>query len=80
MTLESVRNINSFFKSANRSSIDNLLSKVVFSERQEKIFNMFYIKKYDIGFIADMLNVCESVIKRELRAIRIKIRPYIENK
>lgn len=80
MTLESVRNINSFFKSANRSSIDDLLSKVVFSERQEKIFNMFYIKKYDIGFIADMLNVCESVIKRELRAIRIKIRPYIENK
>lgn len=80
MTLESVRNINSFFKSANRSSIDNLLSKIVFSERQEKIFNMFYIKKYDIGFIADMLNVCESVIKRELRAIRIKICPYIENK
>lgn len=43
------------------------------SERQERIFDMFYVKKNDIGFIADSLNVCVSVVNDELRLIRGKI-------
>ena len=65
--------INSFFKTALKSEVEQVKEKIVLSERQEKIFDMFYIKKVDIGFIADSLYVSVSVINEELRTIRKKI-------
>lgn len=65
--------INSFFKTAVKSDIDNIRSKIILSERQEKIFEMYYIKKQPIGFIADSLCVCPMVINNELKIIRQKL-------
>ena len=70
---DTVKNINAFFKTALRSDVDNLLDKLALSDRQIKIFEMFYIQKKDILFIADTIGVCEAVVSRELKRVRIKI-------
>ena len=67
------RKINSFFRGALRKDIDNIRNEILLSERQEKIFTMFYIQKKDIGFIADTLCVCRMVINNELKIIRGKV-------
>ena len=68
-----VKRVNSFFRSANRADVDRILSEVILSERQRKIFDMYYIQKHDVGFIADTLNASYSVIKSEIKEIRLKI-------
>ena len=74
---DTVKRINRYFKTAVKSDIDNLLSKIVLSERQEKIFEMYFIKKNDIGYIADSLYISPSVVNVELRLIRRKIEKII---
>lgn len=76
MSAES-RKINEFFRNARKSDVDNLLSDIIFTERQDKIFFMFYIKKNDINFIADTLNASAETIKKELRKIRKKLTPIL---
>lgn len=68
-----IKRINSFFKTALKSDVETVKDKIVLSERQEKVFDMFYIKKQNIGFIADSLYVSISVINGELKTIREKI-------
>lgn len=68
-----IKFINSFFKQAIKEDVDEVKSKIILSERQEKIFEMFYIKRNDINFIADTLGVCPMVINNELKTIRQKI-------
>ena len=70
---ETVRKVNGFFKTALKDEIDSLQEKLSLTERQERIFAMFYIKRHDLNFIADTLNVCPQVIGNELRAIRRKL-------
>lgn len=70
---ESVKIINDYFRTATRSEVDGLLGKIVLSERQQAVFDMYYIKRKDVGFIADTLGFCKSVITNELSAIREKI-------
>lgn len=65
--------INSFFKNAIKSEVDDVKSKIILSERQEKVFEMYYIQKQSISHIANELCVCEMVINNELKAIRNKI-------
>lgn len=77
--LEAVRKVNSYFKSATRAEVDNLLSQIILSERQADTFDMYYIKKKDVGFIADRLYVSISVINTELRIIRDKMIKVIYN-
>ncbi len=72
-----VRMINQWFRTATRADVNNILSKIILSERQTRIFEMFYIKRQNIGFIADSLNVCQLVISNELRIIREKIEHII---
>lgn len=68
-----VKTINSYFKNIIKSDVTELLSKLILTERQDKIFTMFYLEKQDIGFIADSLNVCRTVVNTELRIIRNKV-------
>lgn len=75
---KTVRAINGWFRSAKKSDIDSVLSEIILSERQEKIFGMFYLKKQDINFIADTLFVSPTVVNVELRAIRDKIYAIIQ--
>ena len=72
-----VRNINTFFKNANRSDVESILDKIILSERQQKVFDMYYIKKQDVGFIADTLNFSYSVIKTEIKTIRDKMSCFL---
>lgn len=70
---DDVKIINNYFRSSTKKDIENLLSNVLLSDRQEKIFNMFYIKKQNVGYIADTLFLSEPAIYLELRLIRKKI-------
>lgn len=68
-----IKEINNYFKTATRADVNDLLSKIILSERQTRIFEYFYIKDMNIGFIADTLNVSQSVVNKELEEIRCKI-------
>ena len=75
---EIIKSINRFFKFAIREDVEKVRNDIILSERQMKIFNMFYIEKHDINFIADSLNVCSMVINNELKVIRIKLMKVID--
>ena len=75
---DTVKKINAYFKNANRADVDNLLSKIILSDRQSKIFEMFYLKRYGIDFIADDVCVSPTVISEELKLIRCKISAFIQ--
>ena len=68
-----IKKINDFFRNAIKKDVDKINNKLVLSERQQKIFEMFYIKKQNIDFIADSLCVCKMVVNNELKIIRNKI-------
>ena len=68
-----VRRINEWFRTATRADVNELLEKVVLSDRQTRVFEMFYLKRQNIGFIADTLGFSERVICEELNVIRDKI-------
>ena len=65
--------INNFFRKAVKKDVDKIKSEIILSERQQQIFEMFYIKKQNIDFIADSLCVCKMVVNNELKIIREKI-------
>ena len=60
-----------------RADVNELLEKVVLSDRQTRIFEMFYLKRQNVGFIADTLGFSERVICEELNVIRDKIQRAI---
>ena len=70
---EEVRRINAFFRDARKSDVDRALSDVILSDRQSKIFSLFYIRKQDINFIADSLHFSYETVKKELASIRKKL-------
>ncbi len=70
---ESSKRVNKFFKHANRSDLQIITDDIIFSERQEKVMEMFYLKKKGINFIADTLNISSDSIKKDLYGIRQKI-------
>ena len=72
-----IKEINNYFKTATRADVNDLLSKIILSERQTRIFEMFYLKDMNIGFIADTLGFSSSVISEELKVIRSKISAVI---
>ncbi len=73
-----VLRINSYFKNATRADVNDLLSKMILSERQTRIFEMFYLKRQNINFIADELCISPTVICEELKTIRNKITAIIQ--
>lgn len=68
-----VKKVNLFFRRANKSDINKILDEVILSDRQRKVFDLYYIQKHDISFIADKLNSSYSVIKSEIQSVREKI-------
>ena len=73
-----IKRINAWFKTATRYDVNNLLSKIILSDRQKQVFEMFYLKRQNIGFIADTLGFSERVISEELSLIRDKISAVIQ--
>ena len=70
---ENSRRVNNFFKNTNRADLQIITDDIIFSERQEKVMEMFYLKKKGINFIADTLNISSDSIKKDLYGIRQKI-------
>lgn len=68
-----VKKINKYFETATRADVNNLLSKIILSERQTRIFEMFYLRDMNINFIADTVGCSPSVVSVELKVIREKI-------
>lgn len=73
-----IKKINDFFRNAIKKDVDKINNELVLSERQRKIFEMFYIKKQNIDFIADSLCICKMVVNNELKIIRNKIAKILE--
>ena len=73
-----IKKINAWFKTATRYDVNNLLSKIILSDRQKQVFEMFYLKRQNIGFIADTLGFSVRVISEELSLIRDKISAVIQ--
>ena len=76
MSAETLR-INDFFRNARKSEVDEVVSDIIFSDRQERIFSIFYLKRHDINFIADTLNTSADTINKELKRIRKKLIPLL---
>lgn len=70
---DEIKRINGFFKDANKSELNKIESQILLTERQEKIFTMFYVKKQNINFIADTLFVSAMTVNHELKIIRKKL-------
>ena len=47
---EETKKINTFFKTARKSDVEKVTSDVLFTDRQRKKFDMFYIQKHDVNF------------------------------
>ena len=73
-----IKSINKFFKKAVKKDIEKINNEIILSERQQQIFEMFYIKKQNIDFIADTLCVCKMVVNNELKIIRKKLARILE--
>ena len=71
--LEEVKTVNAFFRNATMSAVNNLRSEILLTDRQNEIFERYYIKGQDVNFIADTLYVCPRVITKELGLIRKKM-------
>lgn len=67
------KGINSFFILADREEVNDVLSRIILTERQHTIFEMKYIKGKEINFIADTIGLSSYSVDKELRKIRAKI-------
>ena len=70
--------VNAFFRNAVRKDVDGLAYDLLLTERQERVYEMFYIRRQDINFIADTIGCCPRVVQKELRTIRKKIVNHLE--
>lgn len=70
---EEVRRVNDFFRSAIKADVEEVKEKILLSDRQEEIFNRYYIRRQDVNLIADTLGVCSYVVNAELKTIRKKL-------
>ena len=74
---ETSRFINKILKYSTKSEVEHISFNANFTDRQQVIFKLRYIKGHDIGFIADNLGFSEPTIKNELKTIRKKIEKLI---
>lgn len=64
---ELTKKINQFFRLATRKEVQEIKDKIYISEHLEQVFNMYYIQKKSIGYIADTTGYDISKINRDLR-------------
>lgn len=71
------KRVNEFFKLATKSEITKVKDELYFSDHLQKVFQMFYIEKKDIDFIAYKTNYSKGKIEADLRLIRKKLSKLI---
>lgn len=70
---EITKRINEFFKLATRSEVKEIKDKIYISEHLEQVFDMFYLQRKDIEFIAYTTHCSKAKINADLKLIRQKI-------
>jgi len=76
MSKDSIK-VNAFFKTAVKKEVDYLTENLILSEKQKKIFNMYYLERQCIDFIADSVNSSRSAVCSDLKIIRDRIMKLI---
>ena len=71
------KRVNEFFKLATKSEISKIKNELYFSDHLLQVFEMFYIQKKDIDFIAYKTNYSRGKIEADLRLIRKKLNWFI---
>ena len=67
------KRINEFFRSATRNEVKQVKDNIYISEHLEKVFDLFYIQKKDIEYIAFVTGYSRGKIEADLRLLRAKI-------
>jgi Putative helix-turn-helix protein, YlxM / p13 like. len=76
MSKDSIK-VNAYFKTAVKKEVDYLTDNLILSEKQKKIFTMYYLENQCIDFIADSVNSSRSSVCTELKIIRDRIMKLI---
>lgn len=71
--INDLKSINTILKYSTRKDFDKLKDELALTDRQRTVFNMKYMQKKPIGFIADSLGFSTRTIDLELATIRKKI-------
>lgn len=71
--MSDVTRLNEFLRSVSRPDFESVRGRLLLSERQEKVLDMYFVRKKDVGFIADTLFISPRVIRREIHSIRSRI-------
>lgn len=67
------KRVNEFFKLATKSEVTKIKEELYFSDHLQEVFDMFYIQKKDIDYIAYKTNFSKGKIEADLRLIRKKL-------
>lgn len=67
------KKVNEFFRLATKSEITKIKDELYFSDHLQEVFDMFYMQKKDIDFIAYKTNFSRGKIEADLRLIRKKL-------
>lgn len=70
---EITKKINQFFRLATRKEVQEIKDKIYISEHLEQVFNMYYLQKKSISYIADTTGYGITKINGDLRLLREKI-------
>jgi hypothetical protein len=71
------KRVNEFFKSATRNEVKQVKDNIYISEHLNTVFEMFYIQKQDIEFIAFKTGYSRGKIEADLRLLRKKLSKLI---
>lgn len=75
---ELTKNINKFFKSATKTEISIIENEIILDNHLQQVYQMFYIQRKDIDYIAFKTGYSRGKIEADLRIIRMKISKAIE--
>jgi predicted DNA-binding protein YlxM (UPF0122 family) len=73
MTDSIPKKVNRFFDRAVKRDIEGLEDQLLLTDRQYKIFTLFYLERKDINYISDQVFLSPSSVEKDLRKIRKKI-------
>lgn len=68
-----VKRVYLYFRTASKKEVDYIRDNCIFTDRQKQIFEMYYIRRQNVGYISDIINVSQIVVNVELKLIREKI-------
>ena len=71
------KRINEFFRCATKSEVKQVKDNIYISEHLEKVFDLFYLQKKDIDYIAFVTGYSRGKIEADLRLLRSKLNKLI---